>query len=138
MKSDEIKFTIETPPRTKKNHQQIGYNRRTGKPFIRQSDAYKAYEAAVMMLVPAWARQHIDYPVNIKAIYYMDTRRRVDRVNLEEALNDALVRAGVIADDNCTIAATADGSRVLYDKIHPRIEVTITRLEADDAEKSML
>lgn len=121
-------FTIPIPPRTKKNSQQIWTNPKTGRPFITQSAAYKAYESAAMMVIPGRARLGIDYPVNIKALYYMDTRRKVDRPNLEEALLDVLVRAGVLADDNCAIAATADGSRVLYDKERPRTEVTITRL----------
>lgn len=122
-------FTINLPPRSKKNSQKIHVNPRTGKPFITPSDAYKAYRAAALMLIPATARQRIDYPVNIRALYYMDTRRLVDRPNLEEALLDVLVDAGVLADDNSRIAATADGSRVLLDREHPRTEVTITRAE---------
>lgn len=71
----------------------------------------------------------IDYRVNVKALYFMETHRVVDRPNLEEALLDVLVDAGVLKDDNSRIAAKADGSEVLYDKEHPRTEVTITRLE---------
>ena len=128
---DELKFTIPICPRTKKNHQVIRRNIKTGAPFVSTSDAYKAYQKAALMLIPPGARQHIDYPVNIKAVYYMQTRRRVDRPNLENALLDILVDAGVLADDNSNIAATADGSRVLYDRDHPRTEVTITRLEGE-------
>lgn len=81
------------------------------------------------MLIPNTARLGIDYPVNIKMLFYMETRRRVDLSNLLEAADDVLVDAGVIADDNSGIVAAHDGSRVLYDKEHPRTEVTITRLE---------
>lgn len=125
----EIRFTIDLPPRSKKNSQQIRINPRTGKPFISPSAAYKAYRNAALMLIPADARRGIDCKVNIRALYYMDTRRLVDRPNLEEALLDVLVDAGVLADDNCRIAATADGSRVLLDREHPRTEVTITRIK---------
>lgn len=83
------------------------------------------------MLIPEEARQNIDYPVNVKAVYYMDTHRKVDKTNLEGALMDVLVDAGVLADDNCKIAAMTDGSRVSYDKEHPRTEVTITPLGVD-------
>jgi len=124
-----IEFTIPIPPRTKKNHQHIFVNKKTGRPFVSTSDAYKAYSKAALMVIPKEARQKIDYPVNIKALYYMDSRRIVDRPGLEQCLNDVLVAAGVLADDNSRIAATADGSRVLYDKEHPRTEITITRLE---------
>lgn len=70
----------------------------------------------------------INNQVNIKALYYMPTRRRVDLCNLHEALCDVLVKYGVIADDNCNIVAAMDGSRVLYDKEYPRTEVEIEEL----------
>lgn len=71
---------------------------------------------------------NIDYPINIKAIYYMPSRRRVDLCNLHEALCDVLVSCNVIVDDNSNIIASMDGSRVLYDKENPRTEVYITRI----------
>ena len=64
-------------------------------------------------------------PVNVKALFYMDTRRRVDLVNLEQALCDLLVHYKMIEDDNSTIIKSMDGSRVLYDKDDPRTEVVI-------------
>lgn len=123
-----IQFTINLPPRSKKNHQQILVNRKTGRPFVSPSSAYKAYQKAALMLIPATARQRIDYPVNVKATFYMPTRRACDLTNMLEALDDVLVDAGVIADDNYNVVAGHDGSRVLYDKAHPRTEVTITKL----------
>ena len=126
---DEIRFVISVKPTSKKNSQQILVNRRTGRPFIAPSSAYKAYQKAALMMIPAEVRIGIDYPVNVKALYYMDSLRLVDRPNLEEALMDVLVDAGVLKDDNYKIAATSDGSRVLLDREHPRTEVTITRIE---------
>ena len=64
-------------------------------------------------------------PVTVQALFYMPTRRRVDLTNRLEALDDTLVRAGLLADDNCRIIVSHDGSRVLYDKEHPRTEVTL-------------
>lgn len=75
--------------------------------------------------------EKIDYRVNIKAWYYMPTRRRVDITNLHEALHDILVKYGVIADDNCKIVFSTDGSRVLYDKNNPRTEVEITEVDEE-------
>ena len=124
----EISFTIDVSPRSKKNSQQIMVNHRTGRPFIMPSSAYKAYQKGALMLIPADARRHISYPVNVKCVYYMETRRRVDMVNLIEATLDVLVDAGVLDDDNSQIVAGHDGSRVLYSKEHPRTEVTITKL----------
>ena len=56
----------------------------------------------------------------------MKTKRRVDLTNLLEAVDDMLVKAGVLADDNRDIVAGHDGSRVYYDKDNPRIEIDIT------------
>ena len=61
----------------------------------------------------------------------MPTRRKTDLTNLLEAVDDILVHAGIIADDNYTIIASHDGSRVLYDKYRPRTEITITRMPGD-------
>jgi len=120
-----IKFTIPFPPITKKNHQQIRRNFKTGKPFIAQSEQYIAYEKACMLAINGAYRKNIDYPVNLTALFYMPTARRVDLVNLIEALQDILVRAGVLTDDNSKIIASTDGSRVLFDRDHPRTEVEI-------------
>ena len=65
--------------------------------------------------------------MNIRALYFMPARRKVDITNLESALMDVLVKYGVIADDNCRIVVSTDGSRVMYDKENPRTEVTITK-----------
>lgn len=126
-----ISFTINVVPRSKKNSQQILVNPKTKRPFVSPSSAYKAYLKAALTMIPQDARQNIDYPVNVMAVYYMDTHRKVDKTNLEGALMDVLVAAGVLADDNCKIAAMTDGSRVSYDKEHPRTEVTITSLGVD-------
>ena len=124
-----IKFVIPGEPASKKNSQNIV--NAGGRQYLIQSDLYREYEKAALWLIPQSARQMIDYPVNIKAIYYRSTKRRVDRTNLESALLDVLTRAGVIADDNRDIAAASDGSRVYYDPISPRTEVTITELEEE-------
>lgn len=116
------RIVIPLPPITKKNHQQI-FRGRDGRPFVTQSQAYKDYEkAACLYLRPLG----INFPVNIKATYYMPTLRVVDLINLHSALHDVLVKAGVLEDDNFRIVASTDGSRVEYDKKNPRTEVEIT------------
>jgi Holliday junction resolvase RusA-like endonuclease len=70
----------------------------------------------------------ISEPVNVKAVFYMPTKRRVDLVNLQEALLDVLVKEQVIVDDNCKIVYSMDGSYVDYDKENPRTEVEIWRV----------
>ena len=122
-------FAIPFPPVTKKNHQQIRRNRKTGKPFIAQSEQYIAYENACLLAIQGRYRVNIAYPINIAALFYMPTERNVDLVNLLEALQDVLVRAGVLKDDNSKIVSSTDGSRVLLDRKNPRTEVTIVPYE---------
>lgn len=64
--------------------------------------------------------------MNVKAVFYMNARRKVDLTNLLEACDDILVKYEVLADDNCLIVASHDGSRVFYDKENPRTEIEIT------------
>ncbi len=119
------KYTICQAPITKKNSQVIATNR-TGRPFILPSQAYRDFEDAAAWYLRPMPREPIDYPVNVKCIFYMPTRRRVDKTNLEEAIHDTLVKCRILADDNRDIIASTDGSRVYYDKEHPRVEIEIT------------
>lgn len=127
-----IKFTILLNPVPKKNNPQIAINPKTKRPFILPSKKYKEYENTCLSLIPREARQNVDYPVNIKAVFYRSTAHRVDKVNLEEALHDILVKAGVLADDSAispTVVVSTDGSRVYLDRKNPRTEVEITEVE---------
>ena len=124
-----MKFVLHGEPAVKKNSQRI--LNAGGRTIVAQSELYKEYEQSALWQIPKAAKQLIDYPVNVKAIYYRSTKRTVDKSNLENALMDVLVRAGVLMDDNRDIVAATDGSRVYYDKSDPRTEVEITRLEED-------
>lgn len=117
-----MRFVIPIEPRTKKNSQRIIIA--GGRPMIIPSEAYKEFEEAALWYIE---RIGIDYPVNVKAHFYMKTKRRVDLTNLLEALDDVLVKGGMLIDDNYKIIASHDGSRVFFDKDNPRIEVEIER-----------
>lgn len=118
-------YTIPTAPVSKKNSQRIVTNRITGKPFIIQSPQYEEYETYASYFLRPKPPNPIDYPVTVRCLFYMPTRRRVDKSNLEAAAHDVLVKYGVLADDNRDIIASTDGSRVYYDKEKPRAEITI-------------
>ena len=122
-------FTINLPPVTKKNSMQPRLSGAGQFLGMMQSKAYQQYEKDCLAIIPGRYKLHISTPVNVKAIYYMKTRRRVDKTNLESALLDILVKAGVLADDsalNPAIVVSTDGSRVYWDKEYPRTEVEIT------------
>lgn len=136
-----IKFTIPIAPVTKKNSQQIRYrwaiDKRTRKPkyvpYVAPSLVFERYEQAALWYIPRGRR--IDSPVNVKCLFYMPTRRKVDLTNLLEAVDDVMVKAGLLADDNADVVQSHDGSRVLYDKNRPRTEIYI-EASADVYEKS--
>lgn len=120
-----ISFTIPLNPATKKNSQQVipaGNSYR-----VIPSRTYLKYEQDALKLIRKYPT--IDYPVEVKALFFMGTRRKVDLTNLLEALDDVLVKAQILDDDNSKIIVSHDGSRVYYDKQNPRTEVTIRRME---------
>lgn len=117
-----LHFVIPIAPVTKKNSQRIV---KLGKRYaIMPSKQYKAYEKAAALFMPLEI-SNITAPVTVQAVFYMRERRRVDLTNLLEALDDVMVHAGLLADDHCKIIVSHDGSRVAYDKDHPRTEVTV-------------
>lgn len=120
---DPIEFVIPLPPITKKNSQRI-IRRKDGTPLIIPSAQYKQYERDCALFMPRV--ELIEQPVNLKAVYYMPTRRRVDLTNLLQSTLDILVNYRILADDNSRVIYSLDGSRVDYDKEHPRTEITIT------------
>ena len=120
-----MKLTIPIAPITKKNSQQIITVR--GRPMIIPSKQYKRYERDCSAYIKP--SEPFRERLNVKAVFYMPTRRKVDLVNLQEALLDILVKYGVLEDDNSRIVASMDGSRVDYDKENPRTEVEIVKLE---------
>lgn len=133
-----LRYTIKLNPVTKKNSQQMGFIGpkcpHCGKgarliPF--QSKQYKQYEHDCALFLRPAPVEPIACPVNVKCTFYMQTRRLVDQTNLQEAVDDILVKYKVLKDDNRDIVASHDGSRVMYDKVNPRTEIVITELPED-------
>lgn len=92
------------------------------------SSQYKEYENAAMHYIPK-VYEPINRPVNIKCLFYMPTKRLCDLTNLLESIDDIMVKARLIDDDNYTIIKGHDFSRVFYDKENPRTEVSIEELD---------
>ena len=121
-----MKITIYGAPRTKKNSSQIVKLR--GHYCVIPSKAYKDYEKDALRQVKP-LREPIGTKVNVKCLYYMPTRRRVDLCNLLEATCDILVKGKVLMDDNSSVVVGHDGSRVLYDKDNPRVVVYVEAMD---------
>ena len=123
---------IELPltPVSKKNSQRIIWVK--NRPMIIPSAKYKQYEkdcGYYLKNVEPFLNE-----CNVKCLFYMPTRRRVDLVNLQEAILDILVHYGILIDDNSTIVKSMDGSRVIYDKGNGHTIIEITEFEESEVE----
>lgn len=120
-------ITIPGRPVTKKNSMRI-LRKKDGTPFPAPSKQYLEYQERAGYSIRCKCAG-LSGPVNVKGVYYMPTRQRVDLANLLEATCDILVHYGVLEDDNSRIVCSHDGSRVRYDKENPRAEITIQEAE---------
>ena len=137
-------FVLYGDPRTKKNSRRhVTVQKLTGAEYTMPlpSKQFSAYEKDCLKQITGNQRRRITTPVNVKAVYYMQTRRKVDLVNLLEGTCDILRDAGVVEDDNRNVIASTDGSRVFWDKKNPRVEITSTDADPDytqwDTEKGV-
>ena len=119
-----MKIEIPINPVTKKNHSNIVIVR--GRPMILPSKPYQEYERKCKAYMPE-LDEPINYPINLKVLYFMETRRRCDLTNLLQATCDILVRYKVLEDDNYTIVTSFDGSRVEYNREYPHCEIYIEK-----------
>lgn len=126
-----LTFTIPFKAVTKKNHSNI-VTLKNGRTILLPSKPYREFEKKVCAFIKeqfGTKFEPIDFAVNVKAIYYQDSNRRADLCNYHAALHDALVKAGLLVDDNFKIIVSTDGSRVKIDRNNPHIEVEITKLD---------
>jgi Holliday junction resolvase RusA-like endonuclease len=116
---------MQTPP--KKNSQQIMRNKKTHKPFIKQSERYLKFERDCAIFLKKY-KSNISCPVNLKCTFYCGDKRKRDLVNLLNAIQDVLVKYEVLVDDNYNIVQSVDGSRIIYEKGR---EETIIEIKED-------
>lgn len=124
-----IEFTIPVRPATKKNSGQIIQVK--GRSVLIPSKQYKQFERACFPYLNQVKDTAgvINYPVNVQCIFFTETKRKIDLPNLLNAIDDAMVKSGLLLDDNRDIIAAHDGSRVFHDKFNPRIEIVISEME---------
>ena len=134
-----VRYTIACEPKSKKNHQQlVGIGATCPKCGKKermlpiQSKQYLQYEKDCAWFLNPKPTKPIDFPVNICCTFYMKTKRRVDGLNLLAAIDDILVKYKILEDDCRDIVVDHSGSRVLYSKENPHVEVVITTVDNYD------
>ena len=143
MSKQELFYVIPGKPVTKKNSMQMVKNPKTGKWFPIPSKQYKAYEKAAETSFDTIPVEPIDFPVNVRCVYHLERNKDgslpkniPDLTNLLEATDDILVKYKILKDDNATIVARHDGSRVQFDAEPgaPCTRITIYGLEVMEVE----
>ena len=103
--------------------------------IILPSDIFTKYQKKALDYVPL-VRTPYDQ-VNLRVLYYRETKRKIDLVNLLEATCDIMVKAKFIIDDNSTCVISTDGSRVFHDKKNPRAEIYVERMFIEEKQISL-
>lgn len=113
-----------------KNSRQIYFNKYTGRRYVVKSEAAQADEVE---LINKLTCVKVDFkkalrgklkPYHIKFKIYRQTKRRFDYINIIQNLQDCMVKAGLLDDDNANeILPVFDEYSV--DSIKPRVEIEI-------------
>jgi hypothetical protein len=132
-------YVIPLDPRTKKNHMTIAGTGpkcpkcgKRRKQFVRQGAAHSKYAFESAQYLNPRPKVPIDGQIHIVYVLYMQTKRRVDDLNLYASLDDILVHEKILTDDSIKYIRNRDGSRVLYDKENPRAEIYIYRYAEEE------
>lgn len=124
-----MKIIIPITPRSKKNSQEIVFNRKTGHRMVIQNKKYTEFEKECKKYIPILNEPPINYPINLKCEFYVPDARKRDIANYLEAIQDVLVKYTLLEDDNYNIVASIDGCSMQIDRENPRIEIEITKKE---------
>jgi hypothetical protein len=132
-------YIIPIDPRTKKNSHRIsGCGKRCpvcGKyerQFVRNGGTTTDFSFKAAKFLKDKPKQPLAGPVHLIYRIYTGTWHRKDDLNLYEALDDILVKEGILKDDDRKTIRSRDGSRVLYDKENPRAEIYIYEYREED------
>jgi len=120
-----MQYTIPLSPISAKDLPGRREGRVDGRVFRTNEDIYEEYRDAAGLYLPP---MEIDFPVNIRARFYVRRASKVSLVSLEEALLRVLVDCNVIKGYGSQIVVSMDGSRVWSDEKRPRTEIQIERL----------
>lgn len=126
------RYVIPMNPKPKKNEHRIAGRgakcpvcKKFRKQFIRNGKGTTDFSFHAARYLNPKPEKPFTGPVRIVYRLYRETKHRVDDLNLYEALDDILVTEKILSDDNVNVIRSRDGSRVFFDKEHPRAEIYI-------------
>jgi len=124
---ESLKIIINTNPRSKKNSQEIVFNKKTGKRMVIQNKRYTEFEKECKQYMPV-LNKPIDYPINLQCKFYVCDARKRDIANYLEAIQDILVKYKILEDDNYNIVSSLNGCSMEIDRDNSRIEIIIDKI----------
>ena len=124
-----MKIIIPINPRSKKNSQEIVFNKRTGRRMVIQNKKYTEFEKECKKYIPILREPPINYPINLQCKFYVCDARKRDIANYIEAIQDILVKYRLLEDDNYKIISSLNGCSMEIDRENPRCEIYITKKE---------
>lgn len=124
---ESLNFVVNVNPRSKKNSQEIVFNRKTGKRMVIQNKRYTEFEKECKQYMPKLDKP-IDYPINLQCKFYVCDARKRDIANYLEAIQDVLVKYKVLEDDNYNIVSSLNGCSMEIDRENSRIEISIDKI----------
>lgn len=98
--------------------------------MVIQSKKYLEFERECKKYIPVM-EDPINFPINLSCKFYVNDARKRDIVNFVEAVQDILVKYGVLEDDNYNIVASVDNCTMEIDRENPRVEILITPKEKE-------
>lgn len=96
------------------------------KKVVIYSKAYQEWKNNILQILNQYKyKKKIAYPIILECHFYVKDLRIRDISALYEGIQDCMVSAQILVDDNCQIVIGHDGSRVFLDRKNPRTEVSI-------------
>lgn len=103
MKSITYTFTTSIP--SKKNSKQI-FKNKSGRMFIFSSSNYKDWQRIELLLIKSKIKERNISKCSIDYSFYSPNKRTWDLSNKIESVNDLLVDAGILIDDNYNVLSS--------------------------------
>ncbi len=123
-----LKATIYGHPYIKENYRKTIFHNYLKKPIIVYTAQYTAWENdALKQMLGSRYRLNIDYPIMLECHFFRKTKHKKNLSTMYQSIQDILVKAGTIKNDKIIIGH--DGSRIHYDKEHPRVEFRLLKVE---------